>query len=152
MKKKKSLTKVKKRPVKKKVVKKKVAKKTKRITTTKKKSSALKQKSKVSKKPIVEKPKTSSSTTLPAGVSLEEVGVVTHYFPHVEAAVVKLTKGTLNVGDSIIIKGHTTDFKDTVTSMQLDHVPITSAAAGQEIGLKVKSKVREHDIVYKVIS
>ncbi len=84
-------------------------------------------------------------------MSLEEVGIVTHYFPHVEAAVVKLEKGSLNEGDTIILKGHTTDFKEIVTSMQLDHASIKEASKGQEIGLKVKSKVRENDVVYKVI-
>jgi putative protease len=91
-------------------------------------------------------------TSIPAGASLEEIGVVTHYFSHVEAAVVKLTKGTLSTGDTIIIKGHTSDFKEKVGSMQLDHVPLTNASRGQEIGLKVKAKVREHDAVYKVVT
>jgi len=91
-------------------------------------------------------------TSIPAGASLEEIGVVTHYFPHVEAAVVKLTKGALSTGDTIIIKGHTSDFKEKVDSMQLDHDPLTNASRGQEIGLRVKAKVREHDVVYKIVT
>ena len=86
-----------------------------------------------------------------AEASLEEVGVISHYFHKVHAAAVKLTKATLSVGDTIIIKGHTTDFKEKVNSIQLDHVSITFASIGQEIGLMVKSKVREHDVVYKII-
>ena len=82
---------------------------------------------------------------------LEEIGVITHYFPHVQAAVVKMTKGSLSVGDTIIIKGHTSDFKEKVDSIQIDRAPITNASIGQEIGLKVKSKVREHDVVYKIV-
>jgi putative protease len=140
MKKKRKITKVKRKAVKNKVVKKKkVSGKVKRKCVRKQKIEAQKAKS-----PI--------SSSIPAGASLEEVGAVTHYFPHVEAAVIKLTKGPINVGDSIIIKGHTTDFKDKVASMQLDHVPITNATLGQEIGLRVKSKVREHDVVYKIVS
>jgi len=77
------------------------------------------------------------------------IGKVTHYFPHVMAAVVKL-KAPLNVGDKIKIKGHTTDLAQAVTSMQMDREPISSGKKGQEIGLQVSSRVRQHDVVYKV--
>jgi putative protease len=77
------------------------------------------------------------------------IGEVTHYFPKVRAAVIKL-KAPLVTGDVVKIKGHTTDFQQNVTSMQIDHVPINQAKKGQEIGLLVDSRVRQHDIVYKV--
>jgi len=77
------------------------------------------------------------------------VGIITHYFPHVQAAVIKL-KGSLTNGDTIKIKGHTTDFTQGVTSMQIDRVPVTQARTGQEIGVLVSSRVRQHDLVYKV--
>jgi hypothetical protein len=93
-----------------------------------------------------------TATSIPSGASLEEVGVVTHYFPKVDAAVVKLTKGGLSIGDKIVIKGHTSDFKEKVDSIQLDHAPIQNAEQGMEIGLKVKAKVREHDVVYKILT
>lgn len=77
------------------------------------------------------------------------IGKVTHYFPHVRAAVIKL-KTPFSVGDTIKIKGHTTDFTQTIASMQIDHVPVNVAKKGQEIGLLVGSRVRQHDLVYKV--
>lgn len=77
------------------------------------------------------------------------IGIVTHYFPHVNAAVIKL-KAPLSVGDKIQIKGHTTDFTENITSLQIDRVPIQSAKKGDEIGLLVNSRVRQHDTVYKV--
>jgi sRNA-binding protein len=77
------------------------------------------------------------------------IGLVTHYFPHVQAAVVKL-KAPLTVGDSIKIKGHTTDFTQTINSIQMDHVSITEAKKGMEIGLQVASRVRQHDRVIKI--
>ena len=80
------------------------------------------------------------------------MGIITHYFPKVDAAVVKLTKAGLSIGDKIVIKGHTSDFKEKVDSIQLDHEPIQNAEKDMEIGLKVKSKVREHDVVYKIVS
>lgn len=80
----------------------------------------------------------------------ESIGEVTHFFPHVKAAVIKLKKGTLAVGDSIYVKGHTTDFEQKIKSMQSNHKPVESASKGQEIGLKVSGKVRHGDKVYKV--
>jgi hypothetical protein len=82
--------------------------------------------------------------------SLEKIGKVTHYFPQVNAAAVKLLKDGLKIGDSIYIKGHTTDFKEVVTSMQLDRVPIEVGRKSQEIGVAVKSRVRRGDGVYRV--
>jgi len=76
------------------------------------------------------------------------LGIVTHYFPHVRAAVIKL-KMPLSNGESIKIKGHTTDFVQVVSSMQIDRVPITNGKKGDEIGLQVSSRVRQQDKVYK---
>ena len=134
------MKKKKKKAVKKKAAKKKVAKKPKKKKVVKK---AKKKAPKAKKKSLLD--------SLSKGASLEEVGEVTHYFPKVTAAVVKLTKGSLSVGDTIIIKGHTTEFKEKVNSIQLEHVVIATASKGQEIGLKVKAKVRERDVVYKLI-
>lgn len=83
-------------------------------------------------------------------LKLEKIGEVTHYFPHVKAAAVKLIKSGMAVGDNIYIKGHTTDFKEKVRSMQLDHVPIDKGRKAQEIGLFVKSRVRIGDRIYRV--
>ena len=83
-------------------------------------------------------------------ISLEKIGKITHYFPHVKAAAIMLLKDGLKVGDKIYIKGHTTDFKETVKSIQLDHVAIPEGKKGQEIGLLVKSRARQGDSVYRI--
>jgi putative protease len=70
---------------------------------------------------------------------------VTHYFDRPHAAVVKITSGELTVGDTIRIKGHTTDFTERVESIQVDHRPVERARRG-EVGLAA-GRVREHDIV-----
>jgi hypothetical protein len=67
----------------------------------------------------------------------------------VRAAVIKL-KAPLSIGEVIKIKGHTTDFTQSVVSMQIDRVPINQAKKGDEIGLLVNSRVRQHDTVSKV--
>jgi len=59
-------------------------------------------------------------------------------------------KGGINVGDQIYLKGHTTDFKEKVNSIQLDHISIQAGKKGQEIGLLVKSRVRIGDGVYRI--
>lgn len=82
--------------------------------------------------------------------ALEKVGEVTHYFPKVKAAAVLISKGSIRLGDAIYIKGHTTDFKEHVASIQLDRAPIDEGIPGQEIGLLVKSRVRIGDSVYKL--
>lgn len=77
------------------------------------------------------------------------IGLVIHYFPHVQAAVIKLKKPLAN-GDTIKIKGHTTDLTQVVSSMQIDRINISRAKKGDEIGLQVNSRVRQQDKVYKI--
>ncbi|MGB9727834.1 MAG: translation elongation factor-like protein [Nitrososphaeria archaeon] len=79
-----------------------------------------------------------------------EVGKVTHYYPKISVAVVALT-APLNVGDRILIKGKTTHIEQSVESMQIEKVNIGRAEAGQSIGLKVNGRVKEGDIVYKIV-
>ena len=77
------------------------------------------------------------------------IGLITHYFPHVQAAVIKLKK-PLAKGDTLKIKGHTSDLTQIVASMQIDRVDIPAAKKGDEIGLLVSSRVRQGDKVYKI--
>ncbi len=82
--------------------------------------------------------------------SMVKVGEVTHYFPHVKAAALLVLKDSIKVGDRIYLKGHTTDFKEKIASIQLDREPIQKGKKGQEIGLLVKKRVRIGDSVYKL--
>ncbi len=65
-------------------------------------------------------------------------------------AAIKVTEGTIRVGDRIKFKGHSTDFEDQIQSMQIENQPVEKAEVGQMIGVKVKDRVREKDTVYKV--
>ncbi|MBI2296404.1 MAG: hypothetical protein HYU76_10325 [Betaproteobacteria bacterium] len=80
----------------------------------------------------------------------ERIGVVTHYFSHLAVAVVKLDSGTLRVGDTIHFRGHTSDFRQRVESLQVEHAPVTEVGPRDDFGLKVIEHAREHDVVYKV--
>jgi selenocysteine-specific translation elongation factor len=77
-----------------------------------------------------------------------EIGKITHFFSKIGVAVIELKK-PLKVGDTIAIKGPTTDFEQNVDSMQIEHENVKEAKAGQSIGLKVAERVRETDAVYK---
>jgi len=105
------------------------------------KKKTAKNKPALKKKPIAKKTLKKQEGSL--------VGLINHYFPHVQAAVIKL-KSPLKIGDTLKIKGHTTDLTQIITSMQIDRVDISSAKKGDEIGLQVSSRVRQGDKVYKV--
>jgi putative protease len=81
----------------------------------------------------------------------EQVGVVTHFFGKIGVAGVRVTAGEITVGDTIRIKGHTTDFTQTVDSIQMEHGSVPSARAGDEVGIKVAEIAREHDLVFKLV-
>jgi putative protease len=77
------------------------------------------------------------------------IGMVTHYFPRVQAGVIKLKK-PLSAGEGIKITGHTTNFTQVIGSMQINRVNILKAKPGDEIGLRVSSRVRQGDKVFKI--
>lgn len=80
----------------------------------------------------------------------EEIGRVTHVFPKISVAVIEITAGALKVGEAIRIKGRTSDFTQTVESLQQEHLQVSEIKKGASAGLKVKEHVREGDKVYKV--
>jgi putative protease len=80
----------------------------------------------------------------------KEIGKVSHYFGGPKVAALVLTD-SLKVGDRIAIQGHTTDFETVVASMQVEHESIAEAKKGDNVGIEVPERVREHDTVYKII-
>ena len=81
----------------------------------------------------------------------KKVGVVIKFFGKISVAAIQLIDDGLTVGDTIHIKGHTTDFTQTVGSMQVENEDVEKADPGADIGIKVGDRVRENDEVYKVI-
>ncbi len=80
----------------------------------------------------------------------EAIGTVTHYYSHLGVAIVQINKGSLKTGDTIHVKGHTTDFSQQVESMEYEHQHVDQTSAGQSVGIKIKDHAREHDILYRV--
>ena len=81
----------------------------------------------------------------------EQVGKVTNFYVKISVAAIEVTAGVIRIGDALHFKGHTTDFKDTVASMEMENQPVDEARPGDEVGIKVKERVRKNDKVYKIL-
>ncbi len=79
-----------------------------------------------------------------------KIGHVSHYFGKIKVAAIELTEGELSVGDTIHIKGHTSDFTQTVERMQIEHAEVQEAEKGQSIGIRVIEHARVGDEVFRV--
>jgi len=78
-----------------------------------------------------------------------QIGQITHYYDHINVAALVLT-APLHVGDTIHILGHSTDFEQKVTSLQIEHRSVDEAGPGEDVGIKVIQKVHPHDKVSKL--
>lgn len=76
------------------------------------------------------------------------IGKVTHFFPKIGVAVVKLEAG-LKKGERIKFKHKEEEFEQAVASMQVEHNEIAEAKAGMEIGMKVDKPVKAGFEVFK---
>jgi hypothetical protein len=79
-----------------------------------------------------------------------DIGKVTHYYDHIQVAVLSLTDG-LKLGDRIHIVGHATDFIQRISSMEVEHHSIVWVKPGDNVAVKVSQPVHEHDIVYRIV-
>jgi translation elongation factor EF-Tu-like GTPase len=81
----------------------------------------------------------------------KKVGEVIKFFGKIGVAAIRLTEGSLKVGDKVHIVGHTTDVTQMIDSMQIENNNVPEAGPGADFGIKVVGKVREHDVIYKVV-
>jgi putative protease len=79
-----------------------------------------------------------------------EIGRVAHYYNHLGVAVLEL-EVDLKLGDRIHIRGHSTDFTQRVTSMEVDHHTVLWVKPGDNMALKVTQPVHVHDAVYRIV-
>ncbi|MFA6004625.1 MAG: hypothetical protein WC881_11220, partial [Elusimicrobiota bacterium] len=105
------------------------------------------------------KPKSNPAPAVPqtpvGDITLEQqiigavfLGKVANYYSHLQVAAIPLEK-PLAVGDTIRIKGHTTDLTQKVERMQVDRLPVQSASPGETAAIEIADKVRLGDAVYK---
>ncbi len=80
----------------------------------------------------------------------EDIGRVRDYFARINVVGIDLT-GNLKVGDTIHIRGHTTDITQVVDSMQVEHESVPEAGPGASVGIRVVDRCRGGDHVYKVV-
>ena len=130
--------------------------------SSRRKTSPAKKKPAVKKKPAAKparpaakkkKPaakKTSSKKSAAAPPPGKEIGRIIAFFRIPVVAVIKVRQGPLKIGDRLWIKGHTTNLKQTLTSMQINHQPIQEAKKGDEVGIKTTSRARRGDRVYQI--
>jgi hypothetical protein len=125
--------------------------------TGKAKKKVVKKKKSAARKPAPRKAKPASKAAaakpMPAPAALpgeERIGIVTHYYNHLGVAIIQLETGTLRSGETVHIKGHTSDFRQMVGSMEVNHAHVDTVQAGTSFGLRVNEHAREHDIVYSV--
>ncbi len=83
-------------------------------------------------------------------MSETRIGTVTHYFTHLHVAAVTIADGELHIGDTIHIKGHTSDFIQKVASMELEHESVDVAKPGDDIAITMDEYTRVHDSVYMI--
>ena len=81
----------------------------------------------------------------------KKIGEVFHYFSKLGVAAIRLVEGGLAVGDTIQLQGPSTNVTQTVDSMQIDQKEVKRAEKGQSVGIKVKDKVREKDLVFQIL-
>lgn len=80
---------------------------------------------------------------------VKPIGEVTHYFGDLGVAVIKFSQ-SFKAGEKVSFKGATTDFEQVIESIQCDHQVVAGAKKGQEVGVKVKKKVRHGDKVFAI--
>jgi putative protease len=78
-----------------------------------------------------------------------KIGEVTHYYNRIGVAVLTLS-AELKIGEHIHILGHTTDFEQTVGSLEIDHQKVLQVGPGMEVALKVEEPVRAGDAIYRM--
>ncbi|MCG2775451.1 MAG: hypothetical protein L6406_07200 [Desulfobacterales bacterium] len=81
----------------------------------------------------------------------EQVAVIVKFFAKPSVAALEVTNGTIKKGDILRYKGHTTDFTEEISSMEIDNQVVDEVKVGDLVGVKVKERVRENDTVYKVV-
>lgn len=77
------------------------------------------------------------------------VGKITHYYGKIKVGIVEVID-KIRVGDKIHLKGHTTDFEQVVSSLQVEHQNVTEAKKGDLIGLQLEQPVKEGDEIYLI--
>ena len=81
-------------------------------------------------------------------ISNFKVGKVSHYYDKIGVAVVDVS-APLHVNDVVKFSG-SSEFSQTITSIQVEHEKVESAKKGDTVGLKVDQPVKPGDELVKM--
>jgi putative protease len=113
-----------------------------------KKAKAIVKKKKTAKRKA-QKKKSPPRPTVIAPMNSTLLGYVEDYFAKVGVVALKL-QHKVAVGDRLHLLGHTTQFEQTVDSLQIDHESVVTAGPKAEVGIKVTARARRGDHVYLI--
>src|SRR5881628_2768008 len=102
---------------------------------------------------VTQSPTYLSPRTHASAMPLErkKVGEVFHFYGKIGVAAIRLTDDGIAIGDTVQIQGPSTNLEQTVETLQIEHADVSRAGPGQEVGMKVRDRVREKDFVYKLV-
>ncbi|MBI5882519.1 MAG: hypothetical protein HZB91_05380 [Elusimicrobia bacterium] len=130
-----------------------------RTKTSRSRKAARKPTTQARRKPAVSQtkhPSPPASRTPISSITAEQqivgavfLGKVINYYSHLKVAILVL-EAPLAVGDTIRVKGHTTDLTQRIDSLQVAYQSVQSASAGEGVGLKLADRVRTGDAVFKI--
>ncbi len=101
-------------------------------------------------KPVKKSIKSAAKKTLAKKLKLgKPIGIVTHYYKKIKVAIIKFKKPT-KTGTKILVKGATSNFSDTLNSMEYDHKKINSAPKNKSVGVKLSKRAREGDSIFPI--
>src|SRR5881628_2078820 len=102
---------------------------------------------------VTQSPTYLSPRTHASAMPLErkKVGEVFHFYGKIGVAAIRLTDDGIAIGDTVQIQGPSTNLEQTVDTLQIEHAVVSRAEPGQEVGMKVRERVREKDFVYKLM-
>src|SRR5881628_644907 len=81
----------------------------------------------------------------------KKVGEVFHFYTKIGVAAIRVTDDGIAIGDTVQIQGPSTNLEQPVEALQIEHAVVSRAGPGQEVGMKVRDRVREKDFVYKLV-
>ena len=77
-----------------------------------------------------------------------QIGKITHYYDKIGVAVVEVLSQVLRVGDTVKISGHDTEYKQKITSLQIEHNKVSEVNPGESCGMQVDKPVKAGDVLY----
>ncbi len=80
-----------------------------------------------------------------------KVGEVFHFFAKPSVAAIRVTDAAIQVGDTLLFQGPSTNFDQKVESLEIDNAKVPEAKPGQSVGIQVRDRARPGDLVYKIV-